>query len=59
LNENKDKYQLNFKQIEDIIHDTLPKSASTHQAWWANEDPDTTHILIQNHEHRQDIKQKM
>lgn len=28
---------LNFSEIEEIIGDELPSSASRHQAWWANE----------------------
>jgi hypothetical protein len=29
--------RLSFEQIEQIINGPLPKSASDHQAWWANE----------------------
>ncbi|MHB8995294.1 MAG: DUF7662 domain-containing protein [Armatimonadota bacterium] len=31
------KVTLTFAEIEEIIGGKLPKSASTHQAWWANE----------------------
>jgi len=29
---------LTFKEIESIIHDTLPASALRHRAWWANDE---------------------
>lgn len=44
LSGNGQNYKLSFKQIETIINDTLPKSASQYQAWWANEATEiTTH----------------
>ncbi|MCE7989369.1 MAG: DUF4268 domain-containing protein [Caldilinea sp. CFX5] len=31
-----EQVQLSFEQIEQILGDTLPDSARTHQAWWSN-----------------------
>ena len=36
--------QLTFPEIERIIGTTLPPSARTYSAWWANEAGPTTHI---------------
>ncbi|PFF29043.1 hypothetical protein CN327_26620 [Bacillus cereus] len=33
--------RLRFEEIEAIISDKLPKSASTHKAWWSD---DKTHV---------------
>jgi len=32
-----DKVQSNFKQVEEIIQDSLPPSARQHRNWWAND----------------------
>lgn len=36
LNSNKDKVDLSFAEIEEIIQSKLPKSARNHRALWAN-----------------------
>lgn len=35
--------RLSFVEIERTIGDTLPASARTHPAWWANESPGGMH----------------
>ncbi|MGE5550802.1 MAG: hypothetical protein ACM3ZC_09765 [Bacteroidota bacterium] len=37
----KEEETLTYKQIEAILHDTLPESAYQLSAWWANEN---THV---------------
>jgi hypothetical protein len=37
LNEiNLDRVQMTFKEVEDVLKFSLPKSARTHRPWWAN-----------------------
>lgn len=33
-----DKVTFTFKELEEVIGDTLPESARRHRAWWANEE---------------------
>ncbi len=33
---------LSFEDIEAVIGQALPKSAHDYDAWWSNEDPETT-----------------
>jgi hypothetical protein len=41
-NTNESSVVLTFQEIEEILGDSLPDSASTHNAWWAN---DTKHHI--------------
>jgi mRNA-degrading endonuclease RelE of RelBE toxin-antitoxin system len=36
--------ELKFKEIEQIIGESLPPSARKHAAWWSNEGSDTRHV---------------
>ena len=39
-----EEFELGFEEVERIVGDALPKSASRPQ-WWANEaDPDSSHV---------------
>lgn len=37
LPENKRELTLSFRELESILGSVLPKSASNHRAWWANQ----------------------
>ena len=38
-----DAITLKFEELEEILGFVLPKSAYKRQAWWGNEDANTTH----------------